>query len=484
MVRGSDLLGDGVNVAARLESLAEPGGVCISGTAYEYVRKSLPLTFTDFGPQHMKNIEEPVRAYAVAALEPAATAIPEANQPKPLRLPDKPSIAVLPFSNMSGDPEQEYFADGVVEDIITALSHFPRLFVIARNSSFTYKGRAVDVRRVGHELGVRYVLEGSVRRSGERLRLTGQLIDARDGTHLWAERFDGSIEDIFALQDEMTTSVVGAIAPRVQTAEIERAKRNRPESLDAYDLYLRALAAVREMTLKASDEALLFVDRALRIAPNYAIAAGVGAWACTLRVAQNWPVDRDVEKRRGVELGRLAVLQGQDDADALAAGGYALAFLGGELQEGLRAIEQAITLNPNNALALAHAGWVRGYSGQAREAVEALQRSLRLSPRDPLLFRTQAALAYAYLLLERFDDAILWGRRAIEGNSNYTVSYRPLASALAYADRLDEARDVIARLRVLVPDLSLRTLPEMVVYKKSGRLDFILDGLRRAGVPE
>jgi adenylate cyclase len=238
------------------------------------------------------------------------------------------------------------------------------------------------------------------------------------------------------------------------------------------------------MTLERSDEALARVNRALEIDPDYAVAAGLGAWACTLRVAQNWPVDRDHEKRRGVELGRLAVLKGQDDADALAAGGYALAFLGGELHEGLRAIERAITLNPNNALALAHAGWVRDYIGHAREAVEALQRSIRLSPRDPMLYRTQAALSCAHLLLGEFEDAITWGRRAVEGNPNYTVTYRPLASALAHAGRVDEARDVVARLSKLVPDLSIRTLPEQIVFKHSGRLDLILDGLRKAGVPE
>ena len=249
-----------------------------------------------------------------------------------LTLPDKPSIAVLPFVNLSSDPDRAYFADGVVEDIISALSHFPRLFVIARNSSFTYKGRAVDVRQVGQELGVRYVLEGSIRRAGERIRLTGQLIDARTGTHLWAERFDGSMQDIFDLQDEMASRVVGAIVPRMQLAEIERAERSRPENLDAYDLYLRALANVRKMTLTSSDEALSLVRRALEISPDYAIAAGLGAWAYTLRLALHWPVDRSLETNLGLALARLALLKGQDDSEALSAGGYALAYLAGELR--------------------------------------------------------------------------------------------------------------------------------------------------------
>ena len=477
-----DVYGDGVNIAARLEQSAPPGGISISAKVYEEVRDKLPYAFADRGELSAKNIARPVRVYHVSRA--AREAQPDMHGSPHPALPDKPSIAVLPFTNMSGDPEQEYFADGVVEDIITALSHFPRLFVIARNSSFTYKGRAVDVRRVGQELGVRYVLEGSVRRSGGRIRLTGQLIDTHDATHLWAERFDGPTEDIFELQDEMTMRIVGAIIPRLQAAEIERSSRNRPESLDAYDLYLRALAAVHRMTREDSDDALALVDRALALDSHYAVAAGLGAWACTLRMSQNWATDGEVEKRRGVELGRLAVLKGQSDADTLAAGGYALAFLGGELHEGLRAIERAISLNPNSAIALGHAGWVRAFLGHARDAIEALNRSIRLSPRDPMLFRVEAAMAYSHLLLEEFDEAIAWGFRSVESNPNYTVSYRALSSALAHAGRLEEAKVVVARLSTLDPGLRLSTLAEATVFKHSGGLDLILDGLRAAGVPE
>jgi adenylate cyclase len=483
-VKAGDLFGDGVNIAARLQAMADPGGVCISGDAHRHVRKTLPLHFADLGAQQVKNIAEPVPAFRVDVGRPGSGLKEPQPLSKPLPLPDKPSIAVLPFTNMSGDREQEYFADGLVEDIITALSHFPRLFVIARNSTFTYKGRAVDVRQVGQELGVRYVLEGSVRRSGERLRLTGQLIDSQDGTHLWAERFDGAVADVFELQDEMTTKVVGAIAPRLQAAEIERSKRGRPESLDAYDLYLRALAAVREMTLADNDEALALVEQALKIDSSYAVAAGLGAWACTLRVALNWPVDRVLEKDRGVRLARIAVLKGQNDSDALGAGGYALAFLGGDLQEGLRAIERAITLNPNSAMSLMHAGWVRNYAGEAHQAIKALQRSIRLSPRDPMLYRAHAALAVAHLLLGDLDETIAWGRKGIEGNPNYNVTYRALAAAFAHAGRLEEAREMVERLRSLLPGVTVRGLPEMTVFSQSGRLDYMLDGLRKAGLPE
>ena len=475
--RGGDLLGDSVNVAARVQALAEPGTVWVSEDAYRHVAGKIDQSFEDKGERQVKNIARPLRVYAV---------VPPAPRRKTDKLadPGKPSVAVLPFTNMSDDKDTDYFADGVVEDIITGLSHFPWLFVIARNSSFTYKGRAVDIRRVGEELGVRYVLEGSVRRAGDRLRLTGQLIDARDGAHLWAQRFDGRIEDIFDLQDEMTAHVLGAIIPPLQAAEIERSKRSRPENFDAYDLYLRALEAMREMTLAASDEALALIDRALQKEPDYAAAAGLGAWAYTFRAAQSWQVDREVEKARAIQLGRLAILKARDDADALAAGGYTLAFLDLELEEGLRVIERAISLNPNNALALAHAGWVHVFLGQPRRGIECLERSLRLSPRDPMMYRTQAAMSYAFLLLGDLVNAVAWGERAVEGNPNYMVTYRPLIAALAHADRVEEAHARLARLLELVPGITIRTLAEQTVFQRSGKLDYILAGLRKAGFPE
>jgi len=476
-LKGGDLLGDGVNVAARVQALAEPGTVWLSEDAYRHVAGKIDHRFEHMGERQVKNIARPLRVYAVAR------PLPRRNTDQ-LTEPGKPSVAVLPFTNMSDDKDTDYFADGMVEDIITGLSHFPWLFVIARNSSFTYKGRAVDVRRVGEELGVRYVLEGSVRRAGHRLRLTGQLIDARDGAHLWAERFDGRMEDVFELQDEMTAKVLGAIIPPLQAAEIERSKRSRPENLDAYDLYLRALAALREMTLAGSDEALALVDRALELEPDYAAAAGLGAWAYTFRAAQSWPVNRAAEKTRALQLGRLAILKARDDADALAAGGYTLAFLGLELEEGLRAIDRAISLNPNNAVAFAHAGWVHSFLGQPHRAIECVERSLRLSPRDPMMYRTQAVMAYAFLLLGDLANAVAWGERAVERNPNYTVTYRILISALAHADRLDEARLRLAQLVELVPGISIRTLAEQTVFKRSGKLDYILGGLRKAGFPE
>ena len=303
MVRGGDLLGDGVNIAARVQALARPGGICVSGAAHAFVRKALALEFDDLGPQKVKNIDQPVWTFRVVASGASCSSSEGASLTERPLLPDKPSIAVLPFTNLSGDPEQEYFADGVVEDIITALSHVPRLFVIARNSTFSYKRHLPTIREVGYQLGVRYVLEGSIRRADTRLRISAQLIEADTEQHLWADHFDGQAQDLFELQDQITAGVIGAIMPQLVAAEVERAKSKRPENLTAYDLYLRALPAVREMTHEGNDRAIELVSRALGIEPDYAVAAGLGAWAYTLRVAQGWQIDAAAERRRGVRTG-------------------------------------------------------------------------------------------------------------------------------------------------------------------------------------
>jgi adenylate cyclase len=484
IAKAGDLFGEGVNIAARLQAFAEPGAVCISGDVQRHIRKSLSLAFVDLGVQQLKNISEPVQVYQIDPHPPRWAQDDPQALPKALPLPDKPSIAVLPFANLSGDPEQEYFGDGVVEDIITALSHVPRLFVIARNSTFSYKGHLPTVREVGCQLGVRYVLEGSIRRAGKRLRISAQMIEAETERHLWADHFDGQAEDVFELQDQITAAVTGAIMPQLVAAEVERAKRKRPESLTAYDLYLRALPAIREMTNEGNARAIELVGRALEIEPDYAVAAGLGAWAYTLRVAQGWQVDAIAERRRGVELGRRAVATGENDADALAFGGYAVAFLGEELEEGLSAIERAIRLNPNSAVALAHAGWVMAYLGQADAAVSAFEQSIRLSPREPMLFRAQAGLAFAHLLKREFEIAVMWGRRALDVNPKFTPAHRALASALGHLGRTEQGRAVVNRLLELVPDLTVRRFSEQTRFRPSGCLPMILDGLRLSGLPE
>ncbi|TMJ44918.1 MAG: adenylate/guanylate cyclase domain-containing protein, partial [Alphaproteobacteria bacterium] len=385
---GGDIFGDGVNVASRLEGLAEPGGICLSDDAQRQVRGKLDVAFEDAGEQRLKNIARPVRVFRVRPSGAAANARPV------LALPDKPSVAVLPFQNLSGDPEQEYFADGMVEDIITALSRFRNLFVISRNSSFTYKGHAVDVKQVGRELGVRYVLEGSVRKAANRVRITAQLIDAASGTHLWADRFDGALEDIFELQDQVTESVVGAIAPKLEQAEIERARRKPTESLDAYDYYLRAHASIHPWTREGNEEALKLFYRAIELDPGFASAYGMAAWCCFQRKVSGWMQDR------GREIAENAV--------ALSAAGFVLAYVVRDMTAGVPLIDRAVALNPNLAWAWLYSGWARIWLGRPDAAIEHLAHAMRLSPLDPLIADVQAATAHAHFFAGRYDEAASW----------------------------------------------------------------------------
>src|SRR5262245_27407377 len=363
IVDSDDIHGDGVNIAARLEALAEPGGICISQTVLDHARGKFAFDVEDGGSQNLKNITEPVHIYRVLCdgIPRLATAQARASA---LAMPEKPSIAVLPFDNLSGDPEQEYFADGIVEDIITALSRIHWLFVIARNSSFTYKGKSVDVKRVARELGVRYVLEGSVRKASNRVRITGQLVDATTGAHVWANRFDGALDDIFDLQDHVTASVVGAIEPRLQQAEIERAGRKPTESLDAYDYFLRGMASFHLFTRDRLLEARRLFQRATELDANYASAYGMAAWCVCLSKTNGWLFDPEREIAEGVRLARRAVAVGKDDPTALWSGGINLAYLAAEVETGAAYIDRAIVLNPNSAAAWSMSGWLRIYLGE------------------------------------------------------------------------------------------------------------------------
>ena len=348
MIRGADLFGDGVNIAARLQSLAKPGGVCISGAVHDHVRKVLPLRSTELGPQTVKNIDEPVRAHLVWSGEtPEDDAALDAGRPKPLPLPDKPSIAVLPFTNMSGDPEQEYFADGLVEDIITALSRVRSFFVIARNSSFTYKGRAVDVRQVSRELGVRYVLEGSIRKAGSRIRIVGQLVDATTGHHVWADRFDGDTSDIFELQDKVTESVVGAVEPSIRLEEIRQARIKPTSYITAYDLYLRALPRFYSMTCEGFADVRRLTNEALSIDPDFTLAKALGAYIRSISVSQCWHEPDDV--RVAVRMAREVLAEARDDPTSLRFAAQVLAYSAKDYERALNAIERSLQLNPNSA---------------------------------------------------------------------------------------------------------------------------------------
>ena len=485
----NDIFGDGVNIAARLEGIAEPGGVCMSDDAYRQVRGKIEVACDDMGPQSLKNIAEPMRAWRVRLTCQTASAVNSGStvsQAQVLPLPDKPSIAVLPFTNMSGDPEQDYFADGMVEDIITALSHFKALFVIARNSSFTYKGRAVDVKQVGRELGVRYVLEGSVRKAANRVRITGQLVDTATGAHLWADRFDGGLGDVFDLQDQVTESVVGAIAPAVEKAEIERAKRKPTESLDAYALYLRGLARFYQFTdRQANDEALRLFNSAIELDPDFASAYGRAANCYVLTKTNGWFSGTASEIAEVKRLAQRAVELGKDDAIALAASGWALAYVVHDLEVGAALIDRALVLNSNLAEAWFHGGWVKNFLGEPESAIERFARAMRLSPLDPRVMAFRGATAFAHFLLGRYDEAASWAAMALQDNPDYQPGLRMAAASNAMAGRPEQSHKAMARLRQLNPALRVSTLKNVLgPYRRAEDLSRLEEGLRQAGLPE
>ena len=401
-----------------------------------------------------------------------------------LALPDRPSIAVLPFLNLSGDPEQEYFVDGVVEDVIVALSRIRWLFVIARNSSFIYKGRAVDVKQVGRELGVRYILEGSLRKAANRVRITGQLVDATTGESLWSERFEGEIDNIFELQDQMTANVVGAIAPRLERAEIERAKHKPTESLSAYDCYLRGMANLHFGTRETIDEALRQFYKAIELDPEYGAAYGLAAWCHLWRKINGWMSDRVREFDEGSRLARRAVELGKDDAVALARAGSALTHLAGDLDGGLALLDRAKTLNPNLAAAWFLGGFARLWRGDPDGAIAHFTQAMRLSPLDPEMYRMQAGMAAAHLFAKRFDEASSWAAKSFRYLPTFLIAVAFIAASHALAGQTDEARRAMQHLRQLDPTLRISTLTDYLPIRRPQDLAILSDGLRKAGLPE
>lgn len=409
----------------------------------------------------------------------------QATEQRSAPLPsDKPSITVLPFQNLSGDPEQEYFADGVVEDIIAALSRIRWLFVIARNSSFAFKGRAVDVKEVGRELGVRYVLEGSVRKSGSKVRITGQLIDAKTGAHLWAERFEGLLDDIFDLQDRIAESVVGAVAPQLERAEMERAKRKPTESLDAYDYYLRGTAKLNSGTRDAIEVALPLFYKATELDPEFASAYGMAAWCHLWRKVNGWMVDRPGEIAEGVRLARLAVEFGRDDAVALTRAGHALGHFTGDLDGGIALIDRAMLLNPNLASAWFLGGFLRALNGEPISALEHFDHAVRLSPLDPEIFRMQVGMALAHFFAGHFDSAVGWAEKAAGNLPSLLVAAAVMAASQALAGRAQAAQQAMERLHALDPSMRITKLKDWLPFHRPEDLARFAEGLRLAGLPE
>jgi TolB-like protein/tetratricopeptide (TPR) repeat protein len=478
IIEPQDIFGDGVNIAARLEGIAEPGGICISSSAHDQVLGKIAVEFVDLGQQHLKNIARSIRVFKV--LDRVAVAEPGPT----LALPDKPSIAVLPFQNLSADPEQDYFADGVVEDITMALSRFRWLFVIARNSSFTYKDRAVDVKQVGRELGIRYVLEGSVRKAGNRIRIAGQLIDAETGAHLWADRFEGPLEDIFDLQDQVTSSVVGAIAPTLQSEEIKRARRRPTENLDAYGYYLRGLASARWWTKDGNGKALQLFYKAIQLDPRLACAYGMAAWCHAQRKARRWMIDDVQESAEATRLARKAVHLGTDDPVALCTGAYVLAFLAHEFDDAVAFVDRGLAINPNLAQAWNISAWVRVWRGEPDLALDHAARAIRLSPLDPFMSNTHGAVAYAHFIAGRYDIASSCAEKAMRNNPESLLAICVFAASNALAGRLEPAQKGVARAREFNPDLRASGLGDLAPFRRAEDLALFAKGLREAGLPE
>jgi TolB-like protein/class 3 adenylate cyclase len=482
-----DIFGDGVNVAARVENECVPGGVCLSGSAFDQVRGKTDFAFDDLGERQLKNIDRPVRIYAakskdLGTVAPVLTSAPDAK--KPLPLPDKPSIAVLPFQNMSGDPEQEYFTDGMVEDIITALSRFKSLFVIARNSSFTYKGKAVDIKQVGRELGVRYVLEGSVRKAGAKVRITGQLIDAGTGAHLWADRFDGALDDIFELQDKVTSSVVAAIAPRLEQAEIGRSESKPTENLDAVDLYYRAVHSHRRLTRQGNVDALRLARQAISLDPNFAAAYGVATACYDQRIQEGWMKDDDLQIAEGKQYAVRAVEVGADDAFALSRAAH---FFGRVLKDAGTAdaiVDQALAVNPNLSDAWRLRGWISVYLGRHEPALEQFHRAMRLNPLDPQIYYLEAGLAHANLFLRRFEIALSWATKSLAHQRTYAAALRLAMLSYAMLGRIADAQMMLARLREAGAQSTISQLKKYLPYQRHEDVDLYFEACRIAGVPE
>jgi adenylate cyclase len=470
LIEGDDILGDGVNIAARLEGLAEPGGICISEDAFRQVRGKVEVEFADIGEQSLKNIARPLRVYRVGSSSSARRSMsPAAAVP----LPDKPSIAVLPFTNMSGDPEQEYFADGMVEEIITALSRIRWLFVIARNSSFTYKGQHFDVKQVGRELGVRYVLEGSVRKAAGRVRITAQLIEATTGAHLWAERFDGSLEDVFELQDKVAISAAGVIEPALQAAETARSAGRPTADLTAYDLYLRAYAMVISSATEVP-EALSLLQQAIERDPRYGPALALAA-VCHLRFVMDSGDDPDGDSHRSVELARRALQLTTDDPGTLANAAYALAYFGEDIGAMMALMDRALSLNPSFARGWYISGTIRCWAGELDAAIEHVETAQRLSPRARI-GTSLPTIGAAHLFSRRFDKALSTLQLAIQEDPSFPPAYRFLAACYAHMGRLDEAREIVGRLRAITPVIS----PRVLQFRKPEHRELLLSGLRLA----
>ncbi len=481
----NDIFGDGVNIAARLEGIAEPGGVCISDDAYRQIRGKIDIAFDDMGEQTLKNIAEPMRAWHIRFAGEAAAAIRSGSSPmrvEGLALPNKPSVVVLPFDNMSAEAGQDYLADGIVEAITAALSCIRSFFVIARSSAFTYKGRATNARDIGKELGVAYLLEGSVQKAGNRLRIIVQLIETEGGAHVWSSRFDGAVEEFFDLEDRITEQVAGALQPSIRIAEIERSRRKRPQDLNSYDYTMRAMPHVWALEKEESAKALGLLEKALGIDPEYPLALSLAGWCHAQRSVYNWADDIAESQAMALSLAERAAARSGDDPVILAVLGAVHTFVHNHGTARIL-LERAVALDPNAAWAWSWLGWLENYADQPQKAIENFERALRLSPIDPMNFNNYVGMGSAHELAQDYDKAAAFYRRALEERPNADWIYRNLASSLSGAGRTEEAEQAFARLMRSYPDLTVSKFKRAMVFSDAA-LDRMAENLRKLGLPD
>jgi TolB-like protein/class 3 adenylate cyclase/tetratricopeptide (TPR) repeat protein len=483
IIDGDDILGDGVNIAARLEGLAEHGGVAISDNAHEQTLGKLAVNFSDGGAHEVKNISRPLHVWRWC---PETTAAPIAidSPSNPVSGPDKSSIAVLPFDNMSGDPEQEYFADGITEDIITALSNVKTFTVLARNSTFVYKGKSVDVQELGRILQVRYVVEGSVRRSGNRVRVTAQLIDASNGSHIWADRYDGALDDIFDLQDRITSTIVGTIEPALVRAEGLRLMSKPPDNLDAYDHLLRGVDFMHRLTPEDTQAALACFEKAFELDPNYGRAYVFASWCYRRIVDESGMVLSDADRDRAIDLARRAVRCGRDDPFVLAYAGCTLYQIERNEDEALALIDQALTLNPNSLRFWTAKSRAHSQRGDTEAAINAAEHAITISPHEPAIWNSYFSLAEAHFQELRFEDAIDFAKRATRQNERLGPGFHILAAAAAQLGHEEDAKSALTAALRVNPGMTLETFQTLYPVGRLKNLDVYLDGLRKAGLPE
>jgi adenylate cyclase len=480
LVAGDDLYGSGVNLSVRVQALSPPGGMAITKWMYQYLDGRTDLQFTDLGPTELKNVSRTVRLYVWhpdGFIQKSVTA-------GPLAVPQssRPSVVVLPFDNLSGEADQAYFADAVVEEITATLSRIKDFFVIARNSAFAYKGRSIDVRQVGKELGVRYVVEGSVRRVGERVRITTQLVETETGNHIWSTKVDGAVSDLFDLQDKVAAEVASAIQPSIRRVEVERARTKRPDTMAAYDLVMRALPHLWAHRMAENPHAIESLNKALELEPTYGLAAALCAWAHGQQVAYNWATDVAAERAEGERLIELATQTVGDDPTALTALASAMMQLGGDVQQAVNFAERALSLDPNHSWAWMRKGYGLVYLGRPEEGLKAFEQSARLSPLDPFAFNVHLGMGLAHFSAGRPDKAIELARQALAERPGLTWPYRDLSTYYVAAGKMEQAKDALEKFVYLRPAMTAATLRDGLRFMEPALLERYVGGLERAGL--